>query len=70
MDDPGSWNIWLPAFPAQDISYRPEVMLNVQDDLSPETRSALMGSNLDPQLQLNLSAPGGSTWSYSLLSNP
>lgn len=70
IDDPGSWNIWLPAFPAQDISYGPEVMLNVQDDLSPETRSALMGSNLDPQLQLNVSAPGGSTWSYSPFSNP
>ncbi|GAB1196512.1 hypothetical protein APSETT444_005784 [Aspergillus pseudonomiae] len=56
-------DIWLPAFLAQDISYGPEVMLDVQDGLSPETRSALMGSNLDPQLRLNLSAPD-STMSY------
>ncbi|KAL4889337.1 fungal-specific transcription factor domain-containing protein [Aspergillus ambiguus] len=48
---------WLPAFLAQDISYGPEVMLDVQDGLSPQTRSALMGSNLDPQLRLNLSVP-------------
>ncbi|OGM46861.1 hypothetical protein ABOM_005033 [Aspergillus bombycis] len=57
-------DLWLPAFLAQDISYGPEVMLDVQDGLSPETRSALMGSNLDPQLRLNLSAPD-STMSYS-----
>lgn len=54
-------DLWLPAFPAQDISYGPEVMLDVQDALSPQTRSALMGSNLDPQLRLNLSIPGEQT---------
>ncbi|CAI7567820.1 unnamed protein product [Penicillium pancosmium] len=54
-------DLWLPAFPAQDISYGPEVMLDVQDALSPQTRSALMGSNLDPQFRLNLSIPGEQT---------
>jgi hypothetical protein len=62
-------DIWLPAFPAQDISYGSEVMLDVQHALSPQTRSALMGSNLDPHLRLNLSAPGEHTVGYSPLSN-
>lgn len=58
-------DLWLLAFPAQDISYGPEVMLDVQDALSPHMRSALMGSNLDPQLRLNLSVSGEHTMSYS-----
>ena len=69
MDEPRGWDLWLPAFPAQDISYGSEVMLDVQDSLSPRTRAALMGSNLDAQLQLNLPVPGDSTWNYSPFSN-
>jgi hypothetical protein len=58
-------DLWLPAFPAQDFSYGPEVMLDVQDALSPQTRSALMGSNLDPQLRLNLSTSGEHNTGYN-----
>ena len=43
-------------------------MLDVQDGLSPQTRSALMGSNLDPQLRLNLSLPDP-TMGYSPFPN-
>lgn len=62
-------DLWLPAFPAQDISYGPEVMLDVQEALSPQTRSALMGSNLDPQLRLDLSVPDSTIPDYSLFSS-
>ncbi|KAJ5987742.1 hypothetical protein N7481_002952 [Penicillium waksmanii] len=62
-------DLWLPAFPAQDISYGPEVMLDVQDTLSPQTRSTLMGSNLDPQLRLNISIPAEHTMGYGPFPN-
>lgn len=62
-------DLWLPAFPAQDTSYGPEVMLDVQEALSPQTRSALMGSNLDPQLRLDLSMPDSTMACYGLFSD-
>ena len=41
---------WLPAFPGQDISFGSEVVLDMPENLSPRTRSALMGSNLYPSM--------------------
>ncbi|KAJ5444541.1 uncharacterized protein N7458_008413 [Penicillium daleae] len=57
IDDPNGLDVWLPAFPGQDISYGAEVMLDMADVVTPETRSALMGSNLDPHMQLNAPIP-------------
>lgn len=57
IDDPNDLDIWLPAFPGQDVSYGAEVMLDMRDVVTPETRSALMGSNLDPHMQLNAPIP-------------
>ncbi|KAJ6145488.1 hypothetical protein N7470_009383 [Penicillium chermesinum] len=55
--DPNDVDVWLPAFPGQDISYGADVMLDLNDVVTPETRSALMGSNLDPHMQLNAPIP-------------
>jgi hypothetical protein len=44
-------------------------MLDVQEALSPQTRSALMGSNLDPQLRLDLSMPDSTMAGYGLFSD-
>ncbi|BCS30594.1 Zn(II)2Cys6 transcription factor [Aspergillus puulaauensis] len=57
VDDPNGLDVWLPAFPGQDVSYGAEVMLDLRDVVTPETRSALMGSNLDPHMQLNAPIP-------------
>ncbi|KAJ5698349.1 hypothetical protein N7462_000354 [Penicillium macrosclerotiorum] len=47
-------DMWLPAFPGQDFSYGSGPMLDAQDILSPEARSTLMGSSLDPHIRLDL----------------
>ncbi|KAL2846447.1 fungal-specific transcription factor domain-containing protein [Aspergillus pseudoustus] len=52
-EDAALMDAWLPAFPGQDVSYGADVMLDMTDVVTPETRSALMGSNLDPHMQLN-----------------
>jgi len=57
IDDPNDLDVWLPAFPGQDVSYGAEVMLDLRDVDTPETRSVLMGSNLDPHMQLNAPIP-------------
>ncbi|KAL2863972.1 Zn(II)2Cys6 transcription factor [Aspergillus lucknowensis] len=49
------WDSWLPAFPGQEVFYGAESMLDVQAGLSPDARSALMGSNLDPHVRLDFS---------------
>ncbi|KAJ5604873.1 hypothetical protein N7510_010027 [Penicillium lagena] len=46
---------WLPAFPDQGFCYGSELNLHIQENLTPETRSALLQSSLDPHLQLDLS---------------
>ncbi|KAL5363250.1 fungal-specific transcription factor domain-containing protein [Aspergillus floccosus] len=56
---------WLPAFPGQDISFGSEVMLDMPENLSPRTRSALMGSNLYPHMQLNFTMPDDPTFDYT-----
>ncbi|KAL4919639.1 hypothetical protein BDW62DRAFT_216787 [Aspergillus aurantiobrunneus] len=45
IGDPNGLDVWLPAFPGQDVSYGAEVMLDMRDVVTLETRSALMGSN-------------------------
>lgn len=56
---------WLPAFPGQDISFGSEVMLDMPENLSPRTRSSLMGSNLYPHMQLNFTMPDDPTFDYT-----
>ncbi|KAL4966420.1 Zn(II)2Cys6 transcription factor [Aspergillus stella-maris] len=55
------WETWLPAFPGQEVFYGSESMLDGQAGLSPDARSALMGSNLDAHMRLELSLPGDVT---------
>ncbi|CAL5869493.1 uncharacterized protein PFLUO_LOCUS3723 [Penicillium psychrofluorescens] len=45
---------WLPAFPDQGFCYGSELNLHIEESLTPETRSALLQSSLDPHLQLDL----------------
>lgn len=64
----GDWRVlddWLPAFPGQDISFGSEVMLDMPRNLSPRTRSSLMGSNLYPHMQLNFTMPDDLTFDYT-----
>lgn len=53
--DSDDFDLWLPAFPGQDVSYGAEVMLDMTNVVTPETRYELMGSNLDPNMQMSAS---------------
>lgn len=48
-----TWEVWLPAFPGQDVFHGSDSMFDFQEGMSPETRYMLMGSNLDPHMQLD-----------------
>ena len=52
-----AWASWLPAFPGQDISLGTGSLFDCEAGLSPDTRYALMGSNLDPHLSLHYPLP-------------
>ena len=54
-----TWASWLPAFPGQDVSLGTESLFDCEAGLlSPDTRCALMGSNLDPHLSLDYPVTG------------
>ncbi|ODM16781.1 hypothetical protein SI65_07746 [Aspergillus cristatus] len=61
----GAWASWLPAFPGQDVSLGTESLFDCEAGLSPDTRCALMGSNLDPHLSLDYPLTGEAMDEYS-----
>lgn len=60
-----AWASWLPAFPGQDVSLGTESLFDCEAGLSPDTRCALMGSNLDPHLSLDYPLTGEAMNEYS-----
>lgn len=60
-----AWASWLPAFPGQDVSLGTESLFDCEAGLSPDTRCALMGSNLDPHLSLDYPLTGEAMDEYS-----
>lgn len=65
LEETNMWASWLPAFPGQDVSLGTESLFDCEAGLSPDTRCALMGSNLDPHLSLDYPLTGEALEEYS-----